>query len=644
MSSFTQADHLRRLWPTLLALTIVALAWLSTLQTTIGAANDPFLDPSGLVDPLMDDSGEFVVAWHTWGVSHPPGYPLLNATANVATRAMGVLGFGGVTSASLVSFLSALSALAILAWLVGRAGGNGWGPPAAVLLAGCGLMTWLYASVAEAYALGLLLAFGLVALAVRVGDSPTRRGALALGLVAGLAVGHHRTLLALLPAVVFAAWPARRLGRRVWLAAGGVALASLAVYLYLPLAAVAGSPWVYGRSPATWDGFWDAVLAREYGAQLAPPLAPRAMYEALNGRFGFLAKEMSWLAFFLGALGLAGALRAPATRRVGALLALVVGGFVFAPVGQYLVIGTHLLVMTAALAACGLWGLAMASLDPQRQRTALLAALFATAAAATIGFSQHHGRVAAYSRDPLGERIVAAAAALPGASPTLVEAWGPRYFALAAGKWVDRRLDRVRLVDARGDLSGLPPRSELPATVYTTQDFLHLAAPERWAERWGTAVFPSSAGDGLVALRARPAPPPAESPLPRIAARTYNGDLALEGGGAWREGGDVRVRLAWRALRRPTLDYQVFVKVRDADGRVLAQGDRASPVYGFHPTRRWQAGERVADDFRVALPPGGRPLDVAVGLYTTGPDGAFVDHLVHYLDLGAPPDGRSVVH
>ncbi len=634
MSDGNGSVRLLRHWPTLAALAIVAMAWLSTLQTTIGAANDPYLDPSGLVDPLMDDSGEFVVAWHTWGVTHPPGYPLLNAGANVATRVLALVGVGGVTSASLVSFLCALAALAVMAWIVGRAGGNGWGPAAAVLLAGFGLMTWLYASVAEVYALGLLLACGMIALAIRLGDDPSRRGALALGLVAGLAVGHHRTLLALLPAVVFAAWPARRLGWRVWLAAGGVAIASLAVYVYLPLAALAGSPWVYGRSPATWAGFWDAVLAREYGAQLAPPLAPGAIYAALNGRFGFLMGEMSWLSFALGGPGLVVALRSPATRRLGIALGLVAAGFVLAPVGQYLVIGTHLLVMVAALAFSGLWGLAVASIGPGR-RPVLVAALVLTVLAASVAFSAHRDRVLVYSHDLVGEHIVAAAAALPEPAPTLVEAWGPRYFALASGKWVDRRLADARLVDARGDLAGLPGWGELPETLYTTQDLLHLAPPEQWAERLGGAVFLSSAGDGLVALQR--APDVSTAPARAAVAVSTAGDMALAAGQAWREGADVRVRLVWHAARDPERDYQVFVKVRDPGGKAVAQGDRSSPVYGFYPTSRWRAGERVADDYRISLPNGGQPEDVAVGLYTVGASGDFVDHLTATLPLGSPP-------
>jgi hypothetical protein len=625
------AAHSRRhLLPPLVALILVAAAWLSTLQVTIGAANDPHLHPSGLVDPLMDDSGEFVVAWHTWGVVHPPGYPLLAMIANPVAQGFHRLGLSAVTGASLVSFLCALAALAVLGWLVGRAGGSGWGPAAAILLGGLGVMTWLYASVAEAYALGLLLGLGLLAVAVYVGEAPSRRGALVLGLVAGLAVGHHRTLLALAPAVAFAAWPARRLGARVWLAAAGVAVASLAVYLYLPLAALAGSPWVYGRSPATWAGFWDAVLAREYGAQLAPPTAPAELAAALLGRLQFLAEEGGAWLLALGAFGIASALTVRQTRRVGVVLTVAFLGYLLAPVGQYLLIGTHMLVMLAAVTLAGLVGLAVTALGDNR-RLGSRALLLFVASAAWLSFSVHRPAVLDYTRDPLGERIVAAAAALPDPAPTLVEAWGPRYFALAYGKYADGRLARAHLVDARSDLSGLPA----DATVYTTQDLLHLVPPDKWSARLGRPLALSSAGDGLVSIgapRLLMSPPPAAYP------QTTDGDVALVGARAWREGGDVRVRLEWQALRPPARDYSVFVKVLGADGAtVLAQGDRDHPVYGFYPTKAWRAGYLVTDDFRVPLPPGAESTAVAVGLYTVGADGSFTDHLRQVVPVGAAP-------
>jgi hypothetical protein len=257
-------------WLPACALLVVAGIWFAGLQRGMGAANDPRPDPTGLVGPLMDDSGEVVVAWHTWGVTHPPGYPLLNALANLMVRVFKLLGAGPVLATALVSWSLALAGLALLAWFVARAPSAGpaeharaAGAAAAVLLPAFGGLVWLYASVAEVYALGIAFAMALVGLAWWLGQAPSSARLLALGLLFGLAVGHHRTLLALAPALALAPWPARQLPRRAWLGAGVLAVASLGVYAYLPWAAQHGSPWLYGRSPGTRDGVLDALLARE---------------------------------------------------------------------------------------------------------------------------------------------------------------------------------------------------------------------------------------------------------------------------------------------------------------------------------------------------------------------------------------------
>lgn len=333
----------QRSWlPLVAALGLVAAGWLTALQTTIGASGDPSPDaqPGGMVGPLMDDSGEFAVAWNTWGVVHPPGYPLLGFLANGLVRLFRLLGATPLAAASLVSFAFGLAALTVASRLVSP---SGPAQAAAVLLPAFGGLTWLYSVVAESYSFGLLLGFAALLMAVEAGENPRPHAVLLLGLTFGLAVGHHRTLLALTPALALAAWPARRLGMGAWLGAAGLAILSLGVYAYLPLAAALGSPWVYGRSPLTWPGLLDAILAREYTAQIAPPLALLEIGAALAGRVGFLAREMTTPGLILGVTGLALALWQPPTRRRAAILGLGVAGYLLAPVGQYLLIGTHLL-------------------------------------------------------------------------------------------------------------------------------------------------------------------------------------------------------------------------------------------------------------------------------------------------------------
>lgn len=652
----------RRIAPLVAWLAVGAL-WLLTLQTDIGAGNDSLTDPGGLVGPLMDDSGEFVVAWHSWGVTHPPGYPLLNLVGNLLAQGLAAAGLAPAAAASLVSWLFALTGLALLGALVYPHDGRGAATASAMLLPAFGGLIWLYASVAEVYALGIGLAMALLVLALAAGARPNARApVLALGLVFGLALGHHRTLVALLPALALAAWPARRAGWRVWATAALLALLSLGVYLYLPLAARAGSPWIYGRSPATWAGFVDAVLAREYAAQLAPA-APAGIVALLAERLSYVARELGWGGLLLGLAGAVLALGRPATRRPAAVLVLALAGYLFAPVSQALLIGTHLLIMVAALALAGAWGLGIAAATRERPAAAW-ALLGLTLLVAGQAYRAGRPDILVYSQDPGGRRLIEAARGLDEAEPTLVEAWSPRYFALAYGKWASRELAGIRLIDARADLAGLGPGEALPDTLFTSPAMLLLAPPARWAERLGPIRL-ESAAEGLVALRRRGAGGDGAAlldggPGEVVAGEGESvGNGAVAGGGAavgapgdvaaepaviaveaarawWTPEGDVRLSLTWRALGRPSHDYSVFVHATDRSqirgpDDILGQADSRHPVYGLAPTSGWLAGDSVRDDYRIPAAAwagaGRRPDRVQFGLYTTDAEGRHAERL-----------------
>lgn len=606
------------------ALLLVAVAWLVTLQTDIGAANDPIPDTTGLVGPLMDDSAEFVLAWHTWGDTHPPAYPLLNFLGNVITRLLQPLPISPVTAASLVSFLSGLAALALLGGMVVQENHTA---AIAVLLPAFGGLVWLYSNVAEVYAFGLLLGMALLALALAVGREPRRHTLWAFGFLFGLAVGHHRTLLALTPALAVALWPARRLGWQVWGGAVLLALSSLAVYVYLPLAALSGSPWIYGRSPATWPGFLDAVLAREYEAQLLPPHTLPTIMAALSGRIHFLAQEMTLPGLLLGTLGLGAALSQPQTRRLAAVLGLTAAGYFLAPVSQELLIGTHMLIMVASLALSGCFALGVAAVS-RPYPWILPIGLLLVIVAAGNAWVMHQPVVISYTKDPLGRQMIDAMVTVTAVdpTPTLVETWGPRYFAFAYGKWVSGELAQVNLLDARADLQGIDNAFRFSQILYTTQDMLYVAGPDAWARRLHGSVVIESAADGLVALRQHPR-------LGRIPINISEAEIAMREAHGWvADNGDVRLDITWQALTSPATDYHVFVHITDrpditAATDILAQGDRQHPVYGFYPTSRWSAGELVQDDYRIAVPPGRQPLRAFVGLYTVSAAGTFVNHL-----------------
>ena len=81
-------------------------------------------------------------------------------------------------------------------------------------------------------------------------------------------------------------------------------------------------------------------------------------------------------------------------------------------------------------------------------------------------------------------------------------------------------------------------------------------------------------------------------------------------------GGSLKVSLAWRALRRLTEDFTVFVHLRDEAGQTVAQKD-GQPGGGSFPTLWWQAEDTILDECVLALPKEVAPGEyrVVVGMY-----------------------------
>lgn len=108
-----------------------------------------------------------------------------------------------------------------------------------------------------------------------------------------------------------------------------------------------------------------------------------------------------------------------------------------------------------------------------------------------------------------------------------------------------------------------------------------------------------------------------------------------------RPGGASTVTLNWLALRRPDVDYKVFLHLVDGSGALWAQHD-GEPGFFFTPTTRWQPGEFMEDFHTLAwregeTPPPGRYLLFA-GLY----DPASGQRLP-LLDAAGQPMGDQVL-
>ena len=252
-------------------------------------------------DVLPADSGEFQLTAATWGIAHPPGYPLYTVASALWMRLVpiGAAVFRvNLFSAALAATTLVLIAAAVRTWAMtwgftsraAQAGGV-----AAALLFGSASTFWAQATIANIRMPTMLfVAWGFLALARyratltlnacvgsqsdalpdadcdprKTSDGSKIPPLLELALALGLGVGHH-------PSLIFVAvgWALYLLlidprlfiqPRRWWKAALIAALAWFIPQLYLPLrGSMANVPLAPGDL-ATWSGFWHHVLARGF--------------------------------------------------------------------------------------------------------------------------------------------------------------------------------------------------------------------------------------------------------------------------------------------------------------------------------------------------------------------------------------------
>jgi hypothetical protein len=207
------------------------------------------------------DAGELGAAAFELGIAHPPGFPV---HAQLHALVMHALPLG--SAAFRGAFASGLLGAVALAFLAAAARRLGVAPAAATLgalAAGTSSLFALHATTIEVYSgLALFTTAGLwLTLRLRAGDG---RDALALGLLVGLAAGHHAELrlfvLLLVPAFIQGL---RRggTGRRQMIFSLGFAVLGGLCVLYLPLRS-ATEPWRDWGNPQTLGALWDHLWGR----------------------------------------------------------------------------------------------------------------------------------------------------------------------------------------------------------------------------------------------------------------------------------------------------------------------------------------------------------------------------------------------
>ncbi|MEA3308574.1 MAG: glycosyltransferase family 39 protein [Chloroflexota bacterium] len=118
---------------------------------------------------------------------------------------------------------------------------------------------------------------------------------------------------------------------------------------------------------------------------------------------------------------------------------------------------------------------------------------------------------------------------------------------------------------------------------------------------------------GVSASNARAGVPPTgqqlETPI------IFGEALKLEGHALATTETALQLTLWWRSKSPLAQNLTTFVHLYDAEGEMLATADRP-PLHGGFPTSLWQPGDRVQDEYTIALPAeAARPLRLGLGWY-----------------------------
>jgi Protein of unknown function (DUF2723) len=574
------------------------------------------------------DTAEFQRVAPTLGVAHPTGYPLYTMLGWLWSS----LPLGGTPAWRMNLFSSATAALAVgVLFLVARALGQvRLVAAAAALTLAVSSTFWSQATIAEVYALAALIQALLILALLR-----WRQGRWPLwivGLLLGLGLAHHRTIILIIPgALVFcglaaSGWrlvTAQRLPSLQSQAfrAALAALGGCLLYVYLPLRA---PQWI--DSPQAFAQYVAGSSA------LSVWLRPEQPWLVAWEHLRELTQRLIWPQFFpLGALlALLGILRlwwrdhaAAALLTIGYALVLLFCTLFFVQDVDVFMISAHLiaalLLGEGALLLHEIIYYSCARIKNQQKgkqadshQQPHLVILSSCHLVPIVGIAlllpallllRNLAPIRA-ANNQVGEAIARATLAQPlPIGALLIVDWeaveGMRYLQALEGLRPDLEIrplnaDVVR-ADAEGALADgravylLRPQSELglaqsPAgrlwRVSTAPLALHADTPTN--QRWQ---------DGIT-LRG--------FSLPR---------------GPYHPGDVVPVTLDWQAQTVPTQRYTLFVHIVGDDGVVRGQQDREP---SRAPTDKWQANERRIDVYGPALsletPPG--RYHVIIGWYS----------------------------
>lgn len=628
-------------WIAIAVSAALALAYALTLQTHIaGSFNEQLSAATRLKNEYIKDVSEIQVALNVWGTIHHTGYPLFTVLGNLFTFPLRLLGVEPAAAASLYALAWGVVALIAFARLVHRLTGR---VALAALSTGALALTrstWVHHVVAEVYSMSLAIA--MLCLAIALWPGPwrgawgVRRRVLAMALLGGIGVAHHRALLFIALGLLAAIWLHRHDEPVHWprtlLTAAGLFLLGFIPYIYMPLRAWQGSEWVYGE-PGTLRGLWIEFSGSEADRLIALPPDAAGWLDNARRVVTILSRELTPPGLIAALVGTALVLARGPHRAAARLMALAALGPLLFAVAFHTAVLPEAILMPVVAALVFETALALDRLIARRQPIRPLA--LAGLAVWMIALGVVHGpTVRELVREPTGLRTIERLARIPtGERIVVFYPWGPRNAAASYARLVTGERRDLQIVDHKADLARLLDEG---ATLLTEPETFYTFPPP-WNSAYGPASSWWTDRLGSLALRATI---PGYVTVARAPERDAPAGIEIAAGIAWHDAWlacdkrTIALHVVWQAHEPPTAALSVFVHLMgNASPVSLAQADQSAPVFGLYPFTRWAPGEVVRDVYLLPRLP--EAETVRFGLYEQSAAGEFVNYPAATLPVSA---------
>ena len=567
-------------WADLLLFTLALFLYVHTLAPTV----------------LPADGGEFQLVAAVLGIAHPPGYPLYTLLGKLFT----LVPFAEVaTRLNLLSAVAAALTLVLVARTVRRITGSAVGGWASALALGASTTFWAQATTANIRMLTVFFAALILWLTVSYAQKRRPRDLALLAAAAGLGVGHHGSLIWMIPPVLVFLWwkqPALIARARSWRRPAAALALSFLPLLYIPLRGATGAPFG-AEGISNLPSALDHLLARGFQGDILYFATPETLFQRLAVLGNALEIQFGGALLLVALVG--GLLLLWRDRPLALLLGGSFGLVAFigityrAPQSVEYLLPAYLSLAVAIGYLVGSVGRLPGSAFPALASAALV---FPLATAMADRFPSYQVLARDRSARDYAEAILEAAP--QGAKVLANWHWATPlwYLQQVEGERPDLEIVYVFPEGATpiGDswVQRIEESLEEGPTVVTRYFEAYRHLPYRFlplGEAW------------LVSDGPRFEPPPGYDPVHAtfgdrirfLGFRIAENDLS--------PGSGLSLNFAWQALELPEEDHAIFVHLVDPAGRILGQMDRS------YSAGRLQPGEVIMERFEFPVLPTADP-------------------------------------